>query len=300
MTIIRIQLIRGIVCGILLSSGCTQTDKEIEDKRSADKSFSETQDDSADSVSIPVNVSGTYLYCNQQAQTDQTGANLRVECKVATSPTAEKVALDQYAPSWEWAVQRVFADTDITVDGFETEPDDPNHFIIDYRGPDPARLEEIANKSQVQLTLRQNNPNLVNFSATITNGQPLSQLPEDFRIYMGPGGTGPANVPFPQAIELKLPTVNSTYTDLDGCYLACYSSNPDGAVYSVGENIFVKGQYRIKGHYEGRICQPADYPDAQDLGAVPELKQLCSEALDSCKPDECGPGGDTGGWFGIQ
>jgi hypothetical protein len=95
----------------------------------------------------------------------------------------------------------------------------------------------------------------------------------------------------------SLPTVNS-YAGPSGCYVACYSRDPEGAVYSVGGGILVKGQLRVPGHYSGRICLPTG-SETKDISAAPDFKKLCAEAIPACK-DGCWGGGDTGGWFGVQ
>jgi hypothetical protein len=84
----------------------------------------------------------------------------------------------------------------------------------------------------------------------------------------------------------------------DGCYVACYSRDPNGAVYSVGGGILVKGQVRVQGKYAARVCLPEGY-EQTDISAHPHFKALCGEFVPSCG-DGCWAGGDTGGWFGIQ
>jgi len=102
------------------------------------------------------------------------------------------------------------------------------------------------------------------------------------------------SLPAPQPGPRALPTVNA-YSGRSGCYIACYSRDRQGAVYTVGGGIWVKGLVRVPGKYRGRICHPAGYED-KDISAESTFKQLCGEAIAACN-DGCWAGGDTGGWF---
>lgn len=121
-------------------------------------------------------------------------------------------------------------------------------------------------------------------------------LPAAFPVYAGRGAV--VNRPFPGLEPTTLPTVNQ-FLDYPGCYVACYSRNQENSIYSVGGGIYVMGQVRVPGSYEGRICLPRDYETA-DISAEPKFKALCAENLaDACSGSSCWAGGDTGGWFGI-
>ena len=121
-------------------------------------------------------------------------------------------------------------------------------------------------------------------------------LPAAFTVYVGGGVV--ANGPFPGLEATILPTVNQ-FLDYPGCYVACYSGNQENSIYSVGGGIYVMGQVRVPGSYEGRICRPGDYETA-DISAASKFKALCAENLaDACSGNSCWTGGDTGGWFGI-
>lgn len=121
-------------------------------------------------------------------------------------------------------------------------------------------------------------------------------LPAAFPVYAGGGAV--VNRPFPGLEATTLPTVNQ-FLDYPGCYVACYSRNQENSIYSVGGGIYVMGQIRVPGSYEGRICLPRDYETA-DISAEPKFKALCAENLaDVCSGNSCWTGGDTGGWFGI-
>lgn len=121
-------------------------------------------------------------------------------------------------------------------------------------------------------------------------------LPEKYYVYAGNDGV--VNVPYPGLKKVLLPTVNK-YKESPGCYIACYSHDKSRAVYSVGGDIYVMGQVRVKGNYENRICLPEGYESA-DISALDLFKKICNENISNCSNGGCWAGGDTGGWFGIQ
>ena len=116
-------------------------------------------------------------------------------------------------------------------------------------------------------------------------------LPEDFTVYVR--GTIVVNHPVPGFEPRRLPTAN-VYQGEPGCYMACYSHVAQGAVYSVGGDIYVMGQVRVPGQYEGRICRPTGASSSAS-----QIAALCGRWISTCG-DRCWGGGDTGGWFGIQ
>lgn len=121
-------------------------------------------------------------------------------------------------------------------------------------------------------------------------------LPSSFRVYVR--GNAVVNSFYPGFEERVLPTVNR-FMGYPGCYVAAYSRDPERAAYPIGSDIYVMGQVRVPGRYEGRICRPTNYETA-DISAAPEFKEMLAEALpDVCPTDtSCWAGGDTGGWFG--
>lgn len=121
-------------------------------------------------------------------------------------------------------------------------------------------------------------------------------LPEDFKVYVGPDNSV-VNWPMDGYEERSLPTVNN-YTGPDGGYIAYYSRNEEGGVYSVGDGIYVMGQIRLRGQYINRIFHPYGYEN-KDISTVQEFKDLCNQTFPVCKGG-CWAGGDTGGWFGLQ
>lgn len=110
------------------------------------------------------------------------------------------------------------------------------------------------------------------------------------------------NLPEPEQIILPsdfyVPTVND-FTGFPGCYVAAYSRTQRNSVYSVGGGIYVMGQVRVPGRYEGRICQPAGY-EGQDISRLDYFKDLFEQTLpDACSKRICWAGGDTGGFVGA-
>ena len=125
-------------------------------------------------------------------------------------------------------------------------------------------------------------------------GQHDYLLPERFPVYAQDGAV--TNNPDSGLSQRQLPTIN-LFKGRPGGYIACYSHHEAGSAYSVGDSIYVMGQIRLPGRYEGRIFQPKGYRN-RDISAQDSFKALCTEHLPSCQGD-CWAGGDTGGWFGI-
>lgn len=121
-------------------------------------------------------------------------------------------------------------------------------------------------------------------------------LPEDFAVYTN--GTTILNWQPNSSFEKKhLPTLNY-YLGEDGGYVAIYTRDEDAGVYSVGGGIYVMGQIRVQGYYEGRIFIPTGYSYGDNITQDPELLAICAYYF----PEKTGRmwiGGDTGGWFGI-
>ena len=111
------------------------------------------------------------------------------------------------------------------------------------------------------------------------------------------------NHPYP-GFERKILPVNNDYTGNPGCYLACYSHNPQ-AVYSVTSTIFVEGMVRVEGSYNGTNCEPSSFKGI-DISASQKYKDLCNAKLPSCRTTQnatgegCWAGGDTGEFVGAR
>ena len=121
-------------------------------------------------------------------------------------------------------------------------------------------------------------------------------LPSNFHVYVFDGGSV-VNWPAPGTHPVALPTRN-LYRGPHGGYVACYSHRAKGSAYPVGGDIYVVGQMRLRGDYDGRVFRPRGYV-GKDISAIAKFKQLCGQALAACG-NACWAGGDTGGWFGIQ
>ena len=121
-------------------------------------------------------------------------------------------------------------------------------------------------------------------------------LPEDFQVYVNNNVV--VNWPAPGFAAKTLPTFNH-YTGPDGGYVAIYTRNADQAVYSVGNGIYVAGQVRVPGEYQGRIFVPQGYNLGDNITQDSELLSVCKQYLPELE-GQMWVGGDTGGWFGIQ
>jgi len=134
-------------------------------------------------------------------------------------------------------------------------------------------------------------------SSCVSTETPVDHLlPEDFTVYVLGGKV--VNWPAPGAHPVKLSTRNN-YRGPGGGYIACYSYKAAGSAYGVGGTIYVMGQVRLPGEYDGRIFQPTGYR-GRDISAAAEFTKICAEEIAACSGGVCWAGGDTGGWFGIQ
>lgn len=121
-------------------------------------------------------------------------------------------------------------------------------------------------------------------------------LPPCFKIYANETGVAALH-PTPGLEERVIPNVN-IFLRNPGCYIACYSKNPDKSVFPVTSNIYLVGQIRVRGSYVGRMCVPENY-ETVDIRGERAFKELCSKSF-SCIGNSCWAGGDTGKWFGLQ
>lgn len=132
--------------------------------------------------------------------------------------------------------------------------------------------------------------NLLIFFSTVHLYSTPYLLPENFAIYTD--GTTVLNWQPSKDFEKRhLPTYNF-YEGENGGYIALYTRDASAGIYTVGEGIYVLGQIRVKGHYEGRIFITEGYK-------TDELLDICIQYF----PHMAGSmwiGGNTGGWFGIQ
>ncbi len=126
------------------------------------------------------------------------------------------------------------------------------------------------------------------------SGPEAQLLPADFRVFAADDAV--VNHPVDGFGARVLPTVND-FRGAPGCYVACYSHDSTHASYGVGGGIYVLGQVRVAGRYDGRVCRPTAFGHA-DISRAPAIAALCSKAVPACQ-GHCWGGGDTGGWFGI-
>ena len=121
-------------------------------------------------------------------------------------------------------------------------------------------------------------------------------LPNPFQVYIDNIGHVQAFAA-PGFTEKNLPTINE-YLENPGCYIACYSHSSQLGIYPVTNDIFVVGQIRLSGKYQGSICLPKGH-EKSDISADLKFKELCSQKF-NCKDNSCWAGGETGKWFGLK
>lgn len=121
-------------------------------------------------------------------------------------------------------------------------------------------------------------------------------LPPCFKVYANDQGSAVLQ-PTPGFDERTMPVVN-IFTRAPGCYVACYSNNPDKSVYALTRSIYMVGQIRVRGSYVGKMCVPENFETA-DIRGEKAFKELCSKSF-SCAGNSCWAGPDTGAWFGLQ
>ena len=138
----------------------------------------------------------------------------------------------------------------------------------------------------------------LNTKDSIASETPNTQqlLPEDFKVYTN--GYTVINHESYGFVMRVLPTINH-YKGNDGGYVALYSQQEKGSVYSVGGGIYVMGQIRVKGKYEGRIFYPKGYSTGDNITQDEDILKRCNEYFPQFK-GLVWIGGDTGGWFGVQ
>jgi len=124
-------------------------------------------------------------------------------------------------------------------------------------------------------------------------------LNENFSVYVKDSVV--TNNPMSQTMGFNattLPTKNH-YTGPNGGYVAIYTRNAENGIYTVGNGIYVIGQLRVEGKYEGRIFVPEGYQLGDDITQDQEILTICDKYF----PHMSGKmwiGGDTGGWYGIS
>lgn len=123
-----------------------------------------------------------------------------------------------------------------------------------------------------------------------------SLLPHNFMVYVK--GNTVINHPARGFESRILPTINH-YAGVDGGYVALYTRKKAGAVYSVGDGIYVVGQIRVQGKYLNRIFFPKGYSEGDNITQDKRILALCHQYFPEFK-GKVWIGGDTGGWYGVQ
>ncbi|RCJ32411.1 hypothetical protein A6769_28185 [Nostoc punctiforme NIES-2108] len=99
--------------------------------------------------------------------------------------------------------------------------------------------------------------------------------------------------------DFYLPTIND-FTGYPGCYIAAYSHQKKMSVNSVGGNVYVMGQVRVPGHYEGKNCEPKGY-EGKKIDSLDYFKKLFDQKLPkACMNKNCCAGKETGGFVGSN
>lgn len=119
-------------------------------------------------------------------------------------------------------------------------------------------------------------------------------LPKSISVWTN--GNSVVNQPVPGWMRKTLPIVNH-YSGKDGAvYIAVYSHNRTGSIYSVGNGIYVMGLIRMKGTWNNNIAEPEGW-QGKDISASEQFKKFAIHYFPACGNDGW-IGGDTGGFFG--
>lgn len=124
----------------------------------------------------------------------------------------------------------------------------------------------------------------------------VDYLPPCFTIYANDEGRAALH-PAEGLEERDIPVVN-LFDRTPGCYIACYSRNPDKGVFPVADGIYMIGQIRVRGSYNSTLCVPEDY-ETKDIRGEKTFKEICSKSF-SCIGNSCWAGPNTGAWFGLE
>lgn len=127
-------------------------------------------------------------------------------------------------------------------------------------------------------------------------GPNKGMLPEEFKVYYS-DKVGVSKKAFKGGSEKIIPVKND-FTEVPGCYISCYSSDPKKGVYSVGDNTYLIGQIRVSGHYYGGNCLPKGFEN-KDVRKAKEFKEMCEKDFpEKCDKLSCTVGSNnTAQWF---
>ncbi|MBP7901380.1 MAG: hypothetical protein KA015_01045 [Spirochaetes bacterium] len=127
----------------------------------------------------------------------------------------------------------------------------------------------------------------------VTPSEPVKKdLPTQINIYVSSKGI--SNQFFSGSTKKILPIANN-YKESDGVYIAVYTRKEEGAVYSIGNGIYVAGLIRVKGKWKGNIAVPEGW-DGYDISASKDFSKFAAYYYPFIA-DNCWVGGDTGGIF---
>ena len=92
--------------------------------------------------------------------------------------------------------------------------------------------------------------------ACLSHAFNVEYLPRRFKVYRNEAGVVQQK---PEAgfVAKIIPNIN-LFRNAPGCYLACYSSDPNKGVYPVSSDAYLVGQIRVEGEYRGKVCYPKD------------------------------------------
>ncbi len=304
-------------CSLLLLGACTPKSATVRNSKSYPPSRSGEQ--SADSykggvspanstaleveneeVVAPTQISGVYLHCLIDDKNLSMQNMGEVNCLLKDSQQTSKAALANLYSAASFAYQRP-ENSAIAVTAALAPDSSPYHVSFQFTAAAGTSLSRTVLEQflvMFRATPLQASNGAQFFSAKLGRDGAASNLPEEFPIYYGQGTV--INQPAEGFTKRILPTVNRSYSPVDGCYLACYSSKEQGSVYPIGTNVFVMGQFRSKGAYEGRLCRPEGFAPDANLTQDVSLKKLCTQYIPACAGDACWAGNDTGGWYGLN
>ncbi len=254
-------------------------------------------DPSEEAVTPPAQIAGSYLHCIINDKDIQTQKVATLECLIKDEEKNTKVKLASFYRSASFSYQ-VPEDRNISVKGnFEPETS-PVHARFIFSGNTLSRSSLERFLVMFRASPIEEPQGGVVVAARLGQNSSANLLPEYFSVYYRNGVV--VNQPVQGFRRRILPTINRSYSSIDGCYLACYSKSAKGSSYPVGSDIFVMGQFRIKGVYEGRVCRPQGIAREVNLADESRFKKLCTQYLPACAGDICWVGGDTGGWYGLK
>jgi hypothetical protein len=254
-------------------------------------------DPSEERVIPPSPIAGSYLNCLINDKDLQTQKVATLECLIKDSEKKSKVKLAAIYSAASFSYQ-LPEDSSISVKGYLEPEASPFHARFVFSGNTLSRSNLERFLVMFRASPVEETQGGVVVSARLGQDSSGSLLPEKFSVYYKNGVV--LNQPAPGFKKRILPTINRSYIPIDGCYLACYSKSARGSSYSISSDIFVMGQFRSKGVYEGRICRPQGIAQEVNVAEESRFKKLCTQYLPACAGDICWVGGDTGGWYGLK